>query len=246
MKPLFHKLLVKNYILLGLLLSTSVVFAQPGWNWPEDEEMKSTAKEKQAYYKIQTQLEDYNGTLATLTWLYQNNPELNPSIYIDGSKTIQQILKTEKDGDRKSALEDSLLWMYDQRIKYFGKEGTVTDRKAYDAFKLFYRKKSKYPLLKELYEKNYALNGNNMSDFNLIPYMTLAKFYYEADPKAMTPEMVLEVHDRVSNAIQYKIENGGNAAKEKKETMLRIGLAMNGFRMKTMKLLHHLLKSKQV
>ena len=217
MKPLFHKLLVKNYILLGLLLSTSVVFAQPGWNWPEDEEMKSTAKEKQAYYKIQTQLEDYNGTLATLTWLYQNNPELNPSIYIDGSKTIQQILKTEKDGDRKSALEDSLLWMYDQRIKYFGKEGTVTDRKAYDAFKLFYRKKSKYPLLKELYEKNYALNGNNMSDFNLIPYMTLAKFYYEADPKAMTPEMVLEVHDRVSNAIQYKIENGGNAAKLKKD-----------------------------
>jgi len=172
-------------------MTAFVLHAQPGWNWPEDEKLQEQAKEKQAYYKIQAQLDDQNATFNTLQWLYKNNPELNPSIYIDGAKTLGIILKEEADAERKSRLQDSILWMYDQRIAYFGGEAKVIDRKAYDAFKQFYRNPSRYPMLLELYQKNYELNGNNVSDFNLIPYMTLAKFYYERAPETMTGEMVL-------------------------------------------------------
>lgn len=205
--------------LLFIIFSTAMfsLFAQPDWNWPEDETLRDEAKEKQAYYKIQAQLDDQNATFNTLQWLYQNNPELNASIYIDGAKTLGIILKDEADTERKARLQDSLLWMYDQRIKYFGEEGKVIDRKAYDAFKQFYRNPSRYPMLLELYQKNFELNGNDVSAFNLIPYMTLAKFYYERSPENMTGEMVLEIHSQVSDALAYKLANGTKPDKVKKD-----------------------------
>ena len=88
-------------------MQTSI--AQGEWNWPEDEELQSQAREKEAYYKIQTQLEDLDGTFGTLMWLYTNNPELNPSIYINGAKVIQDIIKKEESKERISIMEDSLL-----------------------------------------------------------------------------------------------------------------------------------------
>lgn len=213
----FNRLAMRSLFLISFTLVAATAFGQPGWNWPEDETLKEQAKEKQAYYKIQAQLDDQNATFNTLQWLYQNNPELNPSIYIDGAKTLGIILKDEKDPERKTRLQDSLLWMYDQRVTYFGKEEKVVDRKAYDAFKQFYRNRSRYPQLLELYQKNFELNGNDVSDFNLIPYMTLAKFYYEWQPETMTGEMVLEIHSQVSDALVHKMANGGKTEKLKKD-----------------------------
>lgn len=204
-----------------LLIIFSIVavsaYAQPDWNWPEDETLRDEAKEKQAYYKIQAQLDNQNATFNTLQWLYKNNPELNASIYIDGAKTLGIILKDETNEERKTRLQDSLLWMYDQRIKYFGDEAKVIDRKAYDAFKQFYRNSSRYPMLLALYQQNFELNGNNVSAFNLIPYMTLAKFYHERSPENMTGEMVLEIHSQVSDALAYQLANGAKPDKVKKD-----------------------------
>lgn len=208
---------MRSLSLIFFVLLVGTAFSQPGWNWPEDEELRDQAKEKQAYYRIQAQLDDQNATFNTLQWLYANNPGLNASIYIDGAKTIGIILKDEKDPERKERLLDSLLWMYDQRVEHFGNEEKVIDRKAYDAFKQFYRTRSRYPLLLELYQKNFELNGNDVSDFNLIPYMTLAKFYYEWQPETMTGEMVLEIHSQVSDALAYKMANGGKVDKLRKD-----------------------------
>ena len=207
----------KSLFFIILVAAVSPALAQNQWNWPEDEELKSKAKEKQAYYRIQMQLEDQNATFQTLYWLYNNNPELNPGIYIDGVKTIQEILKIEEDKARIASLEDSVMWMFDQRIKYFGEEDEVMDRKAYEAFKMFYRRRAKYPLLKDLYAKAYELNENNLSRFNFIPWMTLAKFYFEYKPAEMSAEEVLDIHAKISTAIEYQKANGGNVAKLKKD-----------------------------
>jgi tetratricopeptide (TPR) repeat protein len=139
--------------------------------------------------------------------LYENNPELNRSIYIDGVKVIDRLLKQEGlSEDRKSRLQDSLLLMYDKRIEYFNEEATVMDRKAYEAFKMYYRNPSKYAMLVELYDEAFALNGKEISNFNLAPYMTLAKYYHQAKPEEFPAEKVLEVHSTVTNAIDEKMK----------------------------------------
>ncbi len=192
---------MKKGLFLLFISISQLTFAQSGWNWPEDEENQSLAKERQAFSKVSIQLENYDDAWNSLIWLYTNTPDLHRSIYMDGSNVLEALLKTDITEERQSALEDSLLWMYDQRIKYFEDEGTIMNRKAYTAFKQFYKRPEKYSLLTELYEKAFELNGSNISTFNLTPYMTLAKYYHQRDPEAMPAEKVLDIHAVISEAI---------------------------------------------
>lgn len=192
-------------------------FSQPGWNWPEDPAEDRLAKEKQAYYKVQMGLDSYEGAFESLTYLYNNVPDLNESIYIDGAKVIDEILDTGVDAERKQQLEDSLLWTFDMRVKYFDNDASTIDRKAYTAFKMYYKNPAKYALLKELYEELYKQNPTDISDFNLTPYITLAAYYYKNDPIALPAEGVLDIHQAITTVIDEKISNGGDREKLQKE-----------------------------
>lgn len=203
-------------LLLGICMS-SLALAQPGWNWPEDPTLEKLAKEKQAFYKMQMQLENYPAAFNALNWLYKNNPNLNESIYIDGAKVLDNILETELPSPRKKSLEDSLLWTFDARIKHFNNESTVMDRKAYSAFKLYYKTSGKYPMLLELYEQLYSYPASDISDFNLTPYMTLATYYFKSNPQEMSAEKVLDIHEKITEVIDEKKMNGGNLKKLQKE-----------------------------
>jgi len=196
---------MRHKLFIIFLLFTSLSYGQADWNWPEDQKLFNLAQEKQAFYKVSIQLDNYEDAFNSVFWLYKNNPNLNPSIYIDGVRIIEKLLETELPQTRRLALEDSLLWMYDQRINLFGDAATVTDRKAYSAFKLYYKTISKFPLLQEIYAKAFQLNGDAISTFNLTPYMTLAKFHYQADPKACPAETVIDIHDKITNIIEQKI-----------------------------------------
>lgn len=197
---------MKKLILLITLLNTTLVLAQSDWNWPEEEEMFNLAQEKQAYYKVLMGQDKYLEALDALQWLYDNNANLNPSIYIDGSKCAEKVMDGNEDQEQISSMRERSLWMYDQRIKHFGKEASVMDRKAYTAFKYYYKTPKKYPLLFELYEKAYDLNKGDISDFNLTPYMTAAKYGFGW--KLIDAEMVLDIHGTISEAMDIKEASG--------------------------------------
>lgn len=195
---------------LVFLLVSTLSFAQATiWNWPADPELEKQTKEKQAYYKVQMGLDDPNGALQTLSWIYAKVPNLHPSIYQDGAKVIEDILKAEQNPARTSRLVDSLMWTFDQRIALFDDKGAL-DRKAYAAFKLYYKTPEKFPFLFDLYQKLFALDPAQISDFNLTPYMTLATYYYKAKPTEMTMEMLLDVYDQIT----VVIEKNGSPQKE--------------------------------
>lgn len=190
------------YVIAALVAATPL-YAQTDWNWPLDEEINRQTKEKQAYYKVQMGLDEYAGALSTLSWIYRNVPNLHPSIYQDGAKVIEDILKTSTDASRKLRLEDSLLWMYDQRIALFNDQSAL-DRKAYSAFKLYYKTPEKFPMVLAIYQELFKLDASQISEFNLTPYMTLATYYHKAKPNELTAEMVLDIHDQVSTVIEKK------------------------------------------
>jgi hypothetical protein len=206
-------------VLFTLLFITNfALLAQPGWNWPEDPDEKSVALEKQAYYKVNMGLEEWETALKTLNWLYANNPELNPSIYIDGAKVIENLIEKEANDERISRLQDSLLWTYDMREEYFDDDAEVIDRKAYTAFKLFYKDPDKYPLLASFYGEAVDEAGSDLSTFNIAPYMTLAKYYYQRKPDEMSAQEVLDIHSILSDIINAKMEkNPDDAEKLRKE-----------------------------
>ena len=208
---------MKKTLLYSLAVTLCICsYGQAGWNWPEDPELNTLAKEKQAYYKLLLAQDKYAEAMAPLNWLYENNPNLHQSIYIEGETTLEKLME-EADDERKEALRDSVLWMYDQRIAHFENDANVTDRKAYQAFQFYYNKPAKYPMLAEFYAKAYELNGSDIMTVNLSPYMFLAKLYHQRKPETMTAEMVLDIHSTISEYIEVKRKGGESEKRLKKE-----------------------------
>ncbi|WP_420577533.1 hypothetical protein [Ekhidna sp.] len=209
--------MIKSTLVALMALISTLSIAQDGWNWPDDPNMKSQAMEKQAYYKILIAQSNFEEAMKPLNWLYKNNPNLNPSIYIQGVDCLEKVIKKTTDKARKERLQDSLLWMYDQRIEYFDNDAATMDRKAYEAFRLYYKTPSKYPMLADLYEKAYEMNGPEISTFNLNTYMLLAKNFHQINPEKMPAEKVLDIHTQISDIIDQKLKNGENSEKLEKE-----------------------------
>ncbi|MEP1032918.1 tetratricopeptide repeat protein [Ekhidna sp.] len=209
--------MTKSTLFTLLVFVSTFSVAQEGWNWPKDPNMKTQAMERQAYYKLLIAQSKHSEAMKPLNWLYENNPDLNQSIYIEGVECLENIIEKTSDKQRKERLQDSLLWMFDQRIEYFDNAASTMDRKAYEAFKMHYRTPSKYPMLYEIYSKAYEMNGPEISTFNLNPYMLLAKQYHQAFPDKMPAETVLDIHTQISDIIEIKRKNGENADKLDKE-----------------------------
>ncbi len=205
------------FVFVYALIFSTLTFAQNGWTWPEDETLKNSAVEKEAYYKVLMAQSKWEEAVQPLNWLYTNNPQLNPSIYINGIKTMGNIIKAGVDAERKVRLQDSILWMYDMRLEHFENDASTMDRKVYEAFRMYYNKSNKYPLLADLYAKAYELNGPDISYFNLNPYMMLATNFYKVNPEKMPAEKVLDIHTLISDIIDQKRKAGGNVERLDKE-----------------------------
>lgn len=210
------KISLYAFSMLVVLISFSQA-DQPGWTWPEDPELKSQAIEKQAYYKLLIAQSKWKEAMTPLNWLYENNPNLNPSIYIQGEDCLENIMKDVKDKERETQLKDSILWLYDMRIKHFDNAANTMDRKAYKAFQMYYKTPSKYGELIEMYEKAYEANGPEIMTVNLNPYMLLTKLYHQSSPDKMSAEKVLDIHTQIYDIIEIKRKNGENEDKLKKE-----------------------------
>ena len=86
--------------------------------------------------------------------VYAECPRATKNIYIDGAKIYRYLIKQEKDETAKKKLVDTLMMVYDQRIKYFGQEGENSARKAVD---LYSYDRSRYPEVYDLANKSYDM-----------------------------------------------------------------------------------------
>jgi tetratricopeptide (TPR) repeat protein len=138
-----------------------------------------------------------------LVWLLNNAPKLTTKIYIDGADIYEALADKENDDKKKEVLVDSMLLMYDLRVKSCGEEDNVMNRKANGAFKYFYKNVTRQPELLQLYDKAYELNGNNLSDPSITLYMNVV--YLNAKyAKSLNVEQVLDRYDKISAIIDAK------------------------------------------
>jgi tetratricopeptide (TPR) repeat protein len=75
-----------------------------------------------------------NFTDAINPWrdIYSDCPASRESLYANGVNMYKAFIEAEKDPLKKAALCDTIMMIYDQRIKYFGGEGSVLGRKGVD------------------------------------------------------------------------------------------------------------------
>src|SRR3954465_5602058 len=109
---------MRNLFILLLFLSV----ASTGWsqsgckdNWPAD---KATAEEQFKNYSSALKQGNYRDAVPGIRWFLINAPNWNTKLYVDGTEVYNKLAASEKNVVKKQVLIDSLLWLYDQRIKY--------------------------------------------------------------------------------------------------------------------------------
>ena len=160
------------------------------------------------FYKQQ----NFADALPHWRWVFNNCPLVSQNLYIDGVKMISMKINAAKDLDTRNAYIDTVLMIYDQRIKYFGdtptsREGMVLGREAIELE--IYRPSDTlriYDYLRRSVEKEgldseplvvsrYFINVINMVANNRFPSDSIA-----------------EVYDRLSNLVDRKLELAKNDA----------------------------------
>jgi tetratricopeptide (TPR) repeat protein len=188
--------------LIGLFSILFFETANAQWNWPDD---KDKAETQNALYTDSKNQGNFRLAANQLQWLLVNAPNLNKSIYINGVKIYDGLAQDETDPAKREVYEDSVLLLYDLRIKYFGDEANVLNRKAYDAYKYFRDDPERYPELYNLFKSTFELNGKKVMDINLLPYMDVVR-RYKVSGGNITDEQVLDVYEEIVDITNYKIE----------------------------------------
>lgn len=98
------------------------------------------------YYKH----DNFKDAITPWRELYRECPSSRESLYANGVNMYKAFLEAEKDPARKAAFCDTIMMIYDQRIKYFGGEGSVLGRKGVDLLR--YRREDGNEFIQEGYE----------------------------------------------------------------------------------------------
>ena len=197
------KTLIVAVTLVGVALTGH---AQPGWNWGEQVDV---AKEKNALYVDMLKAGRLEESLEPHSWLVENTPDLNESLYQNGAKIFEGLAEKETDAVKKGEYQEQALNMYDLRIQYFGNEASVMNRKVFPAYKFYKGDQSKYDELYEMFTESFDLNQNRFYNNNLVAYMDVVR-RHKLTGGDISDERVIEIYTAITDVIDAKREQGKN------------------------------------
>jgi tetratricopeptide (TPR) repeat protein len=203
------KKMMKTSILTAALFSVLMLCGNAAFSqckelkWPDNPELKAKAEESKVLYEDALKAGQFKHAEGPLNWLLKNAPNLHSSLYINGAEVFDKLASQEKDPARKKVYVDSLMIVYDMRIANCGDEANVMNRKAI-AFMKFNANEQPAEALQML-DKAIELNGNNVLDASLVPYMQVVRLNV-LKLKNLTDEQVLQRYDKLSGIIDAKIQ----------------------------------------
>ena len=157
------------------------------------------------YYKIKL----YSHAFPHWRWMFINCPSATQNIYIDGIKILTSHIDTVKNNALKDKWIDTLLMVYDQRIKYFGREGYVLGRKAIDA--VTYRPSMAMQSF-EWFRRSVELQNNQSDGAVLVYYLNTAAQL--ANAGKIDKSEIFIVYDKVLSIAEFNISQSSGNEKE--------------------------------
>jgi len=145
-------------------------------------------------------------------YVFLNCPQASQFTNVDGLAIMEFYLKTAKDDKEKAGYIDTIMMLYDNRIKYFGKEGYILGRKGSDLFKYL---PEDYEKAYYMFKKSVELQGNNSESFVLVYYFRTASKMVDAGK--IEKGALVEIYDNISGIIGFNLEAKKDKADEKAE-----------------------------
>ncbi len=141
-------------------------------------------------------------------WVFNNCPLATQNTYIDGVKIIKY--QISKDKANKLKYVDTLMMIYDQRIKYFptnyktkkNQVGYILGRKGVDLIKL---NPDKYEEAYKIFKESVDLENNNSKSAVLVYYFRSTINLVEKGKADKS--LIVETYVQISDIIDYNIAN---------------------------------------
>jgi tetratricopeptide (TPR) repeat protein len=152
------------------------------------------------------------------SWVFLHCPIASENIYVDGVRMVDFKIKKAKDPELKSKLIDTLMLIYDQRIKYFPlhyrtkqpQVGNILGRKGVD---LYEHRPEDYIRVNEILKESIDLDKEDASGPVYVYYFrTLTKMAMKGDTDTVA---VVEAYDRISDYIDQNIRKYAEKGNEK-------------------------------
>ncbi len=201
--------------LLGVLsfMVVGMVQAQGTWNWPEDPEKESKAREYNAAYNDYMKSGEFIAATKPLNWLLTNAPDLNEALYINGVKVYDGAQKAVEDADQKKVYQDSVMVIYDKRNELYDNEDRWIENKAYYGYQYFKDDKERVGGAVEDFDKAIEIHGS--ISHTLTPaYFDLVRRHYLMN-KTLSTDDLLDRLATVTEIIDNAEAEGTNVATQR-------------------------------
>jgi len=141
-------------------------------------------------------------------WVFKNCPEASQNAYIDGNNMMEFFMKKAKTEANKAKYVDTMMMIYDQRIKYFGREGYILGRKGSDLIKNL---PEEYERAYHIFKKSVELRGNKSESFVLVYYFRTVTKMVESGK--LDKIAIVETYDQLSQIIDHNIKASAGDSK---------------------------------
>ena len=179
------------------------LFAQGAWKWPEN---KALAQEKKVLYTDYMEHGDYLSALEPLEWLIAEAPDLNYSLYVHGATLYRKLAETAEEPTEQAAYKKRALEMFDLRVKHFGGEKNVLNRKALIAYRFYKKEPEQYPLLLQFFKEAISLNQAEITSSNLLAYMDILQREKKLH-KTITEDDIISAYMEIKDILAAQAEN---------------------------------------
>jgi tetratricopeptide (TPR) repeat protein len=200
-----------SVMLLALLFTAYGSFAQcKEVVWPTDGAQKAKAEESKVLYEDAKNAKQYKQALPPLNWLLANVPQFHSSLYINAADIYDELADAEKDPARKKVYVDSLMIVYDMRLKNCGDDPVVFNRKALAFLKHNINAQPAEAL--QILDEAFKKSGSNIMDATLVPYFQTVRLNVLKFKKIPDTE-ILDRYDKLTSIVDDKMKKAQSEGK---------------------------------
>ena len=154
-------------------------------------------------YREYVKHQEYTDAIHSWRIVFSECPKSTKNIYIDGVKMYKTFIDGEKDPARRDMMIDTLMLIYDRRIKYFKEKGSVLGRKGVDLMRY---KRNDLDKVEEAYgylKESVTIMKNRSSVPVIATFMTSVYTLFEKN--RLTDMDVIDNYALTSDIIDYKL-----------------------------------------
>ncbi len=135
--------------------------------------------------------------------VFLNCPLASQNTYIDGVAIVEYLIEKETDPEKKEKLIDTLMMVYDQRIRAFGREGFVLGRKGVN---LINHRPNANEELFSIFRQSVNVSGNESEAPVIAQYFRYAERMVRNE--TITKDEFFEIYEQIVRIIDYNVSQG--------------------------------------